>query len=51
MANIDPPGWNKALRLEDWHALNRYIVKECRAAPKTLIKAWGRGGSKGTKNV
>jgi hypothetical protein len=51
MANVEPPGWNKALRLEDWYTLNRYIVKECRRAPEGLIRAWGKGGLQGTKGM
>jgi hypothetical protein len=51
MANLDIPGWNRAMYLKDWDELNRIVTKECNKAARDLEVAWGRGGSQGTKRV
>ena len=51
MANLDVPGWNRAMYLKHWDELNRIVIKECKKAARDLEVAWGRGGSQGTKKV
>lgn len=51
MANLDVPGWKKALNFQDWDTLNKIVIKDCEGAARGLERAWGRGGPKGIKEV
>jgi hypothetical protein len=51
MANLEVPGWSRAMYLKDWDSLNRIIDRECRHAARNLEVPWGRGGSQGEKKV
>ena len=44
------PTWGQGDRT-DWEKENRKLIQELKLGPKDLQRAWGPGGSQGTRGV